>query len=152
MLGLTSMDTRLALLRGPVARSICTITTCTTAPPAVWCCELRNAAARGVRVRLLVDDLYTDDSDALLNGLGAYDNIEVRLFNPFPTRGRPLARFASALFDFARLNRRMHNKLFVADGVLAVAGGRNLGDEYFMRGTESNFFDYDVLVAVAAVP
>jgi len=153
MLGLASMDTRLALLRR-AGRSLDLqyYQLHDDATGRLVLRELRNAAARGVRVRLLVDDLYTDDIDALLSGLGAYDNVEVRLFNPFPTRGRPLERFASALFDFARLNRRMHNKLFVADGVLAVAGGRNLGDEYFMRGTASNFFDYDVLVAGAAVP
>lgn len=114
--------------------------------------ELRNAAHRGVRVRLLLDDLYTEGLEPLLNGLGAYPNVEVRLFNPFPTRGSTAKRFAAALRDFTRLNRRMHNKLFVADNVLAVAGGRNLGDEYFMRGLRSNFFDFDMLVAGPVVP
>ena len=109
--------------------------------------ELRDAAQRGVRVRLLLDDLYTDEIEALLGELGAYPNIEVRLFNPFPTRGSVRYRFAAALLDVARLNRRMHNKLFVADGVLAITGGRNLGDEYFMRSSQSNYFDYDALVA-----
>ena len=114
--------------------------------------ELRDAAQRGVRVRLLLDDLYTDGLEPLLNGLGAYPNVEIRLFNPFPTRGGVVKRFAAALLDFARLNHRMHNKLFVADSVLAVTGGRNLGDEYFMRSAASNFFDYDVLAAGAVVP
>ncbi|MDQ0572577.1 putative cardiolipin synthase [Variovorax paradoxus] len=114
--------------------------------------ELRNAALRGVRVRLLLDDLYTEDLETLLNGLGAFPNVEVRLFNPFPTRGAIASRFAAALLDFARLNRRMHNKMFVADGVLAITGGRNLGDQYFMRSTQSNFFDFDVLVAGPVVP
>lgn len=107
--------------------------------------ELRNAARRGVRVRLLLDDLYTHPLEALLSGFGAYENVEVRLFNVFPTRGTIFQRFLFGLADFRRLNHRMHNKLFIADGVLAVAGGRNLGDEYFMRGASSNFFDYDVL-------
>jgi putative cardiolipin synthase len=114
--------------------------------------ELRDAALRGVRVRLLLDDLYTDGLEPLIDGLGAYPNIEVRLFNPFPTRGSVTKRFTAALLDFARLNRRMHNKLFVADGVLAITGGRNLGDEYFMRNSQSNFFDFDVLVAGPVVP
>lgn len=114
--------------------------------------ELRNAAERGVRVRLLLDDLHTDGLEPLLDGLGAYPNVEIRLFNPFPTRGSVPKRFAAALLDFGRLNHRMHNKLFIADGVLAVAGGRNLGDEYFMRSAQSNFFDYDVLAAGPVVP
>ena len=114
--------------------------------------ELRNAARRGVRVRLLLDDLYTEGLAPLLDGLGAYPNVEVRLFNPFPTRGGTARRFGAGLLDFARLNRRMHNKLFVADGVLAVTGGRNLGDAYFLRDAESNFFDYDVLAAGPVVP
>lgn len=114
--------------------------------------ELREAARRGVRVRLLLDDLYTDGLEPLIDGLGAYLNVEIRLFNPFPTRGSIAKRFAAAMLDFARLNRRMHNKLFVADGVLAVTGGRNIGDEYFMRGTQSNFFDFDMLVTGPVVP
>ena len=153
MLGLASMDTRLALLRG--ARRSLDLQYYhlhNDATGRLVLRELRDASRRGVRVRLLVDDLYTEEVQALLNGVGAYPNIEVRLFNPFPTRGGQAARFAAALFDFARVNRRMHNKLFVADGVLAVAGGRNLGDEYFMCGTDSNFFDYDVLVTGAVVP
>jgi putative cardiolipin synthase len=153
MLGLASMDTRLALLRG-AQRSLDLqyYHLHNDATGRLILRELRNAAQRGVRVRLLVDDLYTEDIGALLNGVGAYPNVEVRIFNPFPTRGGLATRFGLALFDFARVNRRMHNKLFVADGILAVAGGRNLGDIYFMRDTESNFFDYDVLVAGAVVP
>jgi putative cardiolipin synthase len=152
MLGLASMDTRLVMLRG--ARRSLDLQYYhlhDDATGRLVLRELRNAAQRGVRVRLLVDDLYTQDIEALLNGLGAYPNVEVRIFNPFPTRGSLATRFGMALFDFGRINRRMHNKLFVADGVLAVAGGRNLGDDYFMRGIDSNFFDYDVLVAGAVV-
>lgn len=114
--------------------------------------ELRNAAQRGVRVRLLLDDLYTDDIEPLLSALGAYPNVEVRLFNPFAARGSLGRRYGAALFDFTRINRRMHNKMLVADGALAVAGGRNLGDEYFFRGQEANFFDVDVMIAGAVLP
>ena len=113
---------------------------------------LRDAAARGVRVRLLVDDLYTVDLDRLLLGLAAAPNVEVRLFNPFVTSRDSSGRRLLALgLDFKRLNHRMHNKLFIADGVMAVVGGRNLADEYFLRGALGNFIDFDVLLAGSAV-
>ena len=114
---------------------------------------LRDAALRGVRVRLLIDDLYTAGADPLLLGIDAYANVEVRLFNPFPAgRGNLLTRFAASALDFSRVHRRMHNKLFIADGVIAVAGGRNIADEYFMVGAGANFIDLDTLVAGALVP
>jgi len=114
--------------------------------------ELRDAAIRGVRVRLLVDDLYTLGLDPLLEGLAATPNIEVELFNPFgAARGSGLGRLASFAGDFRRLNHRMHNKLLVADGAVAVVGGRNLADEYFLRSKESNFLDMDVLATGALV-
>ncbi|ADU38624.1 phospholipase D family protein [Variovorax paradoxus] len=110
---------------------------------------MRDAAARGVRVRLLVDDLYTSGEDDLLLGLASYPNVEVRLFNPFPGGRRSMAtRFiSSGLFDVRRVNRRMHNKLFVADNAAAVAGGRNMADEYVMNAEGSNFIDMDTFVA-----
>jgi putative cardiolipin synthase len=109
---------------------------------------LRDAAGRGVRVRLLVDDLYTTGEDDLLLALASYPNVEVRLFNPFPAgRGSDLTRFVASGFDFARVNRRMHNKLFVADNAAAVAGGRNMADEYVMNAAGSNFVDMDVFAA-----
>jgi putative cardiolipin synthase len=108
---------------------------------------LRDAATRGVRVRLLLDDLYTAGSDPLLLGLDAHPNIEVRLFNPFPGwRRNLLTRFASSMHEFSRVNRRMHNKLFIADGVMAVAGGRNIADEYFMTSEGANFVDLDTFL------
>ncbi|MEO8506119.1 MAG: phospholipase D family protein, partial [Betaproteobacteria bacterium] len=114
---------------------------------------LRDAAKRGVRVRLLVDDLYTFGGDALFIGLSAFPNVEVRLFNPFCCgRSGILNKYASSLFDFRRLNRRMHNKLFIADGAMAVAGGRNIADEYFMRSMTDNFVDMDVFIVGAVVP
>jgi putative cardiolipin synthase len=114
---------------------------------------LRDAAARGVRVRLLVDDLYTSGADELLLGLAATANVEVRLFNPFAAgRTSLVRRYAASLLDFARVNRRMHNKLFIADGALAVAGGRNLANEYFaLDRHDDNFVDIDALVAGALV-
>ena len=110
--------------------------------------ELRDAALRGVRVRLLLDDFYTAGLDPLLLGLASYPNVEVRLFNPFASGRESMAtRWISFASEFRRLNHRMHNKLFVADGAMAVAGGRNLADEYFLRGAGDNFIDLDLMLA-----
>src|SRR6188472_342436 len=115
---------------------------------------LRDAGERGVRVRLLVDDLYTTHSDPLLRGLASFPNIEVRIFNPFCCNrsGGVGSRYTASIFDFGRLNHRMHNKLFIADGVMAVAGGRNIADEYFLRSESANFIDMDAFVMGAVVP
>jgi putative cardiolipin synthase len=115
--------------------------------------DLRDAALRGVRIRLLVDDLYTTGGDEMFVGLAAFANVEVRLFNPFCCARASLAgKFVASLGDFRRLNRRMHNKLYIADGVVAVMGGRNIADEYFTRSATSNFVDMDVLVVGGVVP
>jgi putative cardiolipin synthase len=114
---------------------------------------LRDAGRRGVRVRLLVDDLYTHDLDELLLGLAATPKVAVRLFNPFPFgRRSSTLRSLAFLAEFQRLNQRMHNKLMVADGTVAVVGGRNLADEYFFRHPEANFIDFDMLLVGAVVP
>jgi putative cardiolipin synthase len=108
--------------------------------------SLRDAALRGVRVRLLVDDLYTAGADPMFLGLAAFPNVEVRLFNPFCcARESVVSRFVASLADWRRLNHRMHNKLLIADGAIAVMGGRNIADEYFARSLTSNFVDMDVL-------
>jgi cardiolipin synthase C len=113
---------------------------------------LRDAAERGVRVRILVDDLYTADSDEVLVELAAFPNIEIRIFNPFPTgRSFSATRWLFSLTDFARVNHRMHNKLFVVDGSFAVMGGRNMADEYFFQSKAGNFIDFDLLVTGIAV-
>ncbi len=115
--------------------------------------NLRDAAQRGVRVRLLVDDLYTSGADPLFVGLAAFPNVEVRLFNPFCCgRSSLLTKYVASLGDFHRLNHRMHNKLFIADGAIAVAGGRNIADEYFMRSERENFVDMDTFLVGAVVP
>ncbi len=114
---------------------------------------LRDASERGVRVRLIIDDLYTSGMDPLLLGLNAYPHVEVRLFNPFPAgRQNFLTRFAANARDFDRVHRRMHNKLFIADGVMAVVGGRNIADEYFMASAGANFVDLDTFVIGAILP
>ena len=110
--------------------------------------ELSAAAARGVRVRLLVDDLHAAGEDALLAGLAARPNIELRMFNPLPVRGGSVgSRVLFSLHEFSRVNRRMHNKLMVADNVFAISGGRNVADEYFGSGAPANFIDMDMLSA-----
>jgi putative cardiolipin synthase len=106
---------------------------------------LRDAAQRGIRVRLLVDDLYASEIDDLLVGLALYPNAQVRLFNPMPVRrGEPLIRLVMS-GNFQPYNRRMHNKLFIADNAVAIFGGRNVADEYFMKNDVANFIDFDAI-------
>lgn len=103
---------------------------------------LLEAADRGVRVRLLIDDVETYGMDGLLLALDAHPNLEIRVFNPFVAR---FARYWDALIDFSRVNRRMHNKAFILDNNVAVIGGRNIADEYFGANPHSTFDDMDVL-------
>jgi putative cardiolipin synthase len=105
---------------------------------------LLDAAARGVRVRLLLDDLNLDGQDSTLAAVRAHPNIEVRLFNPFETRN---AHTLDLLYDFARLNHRMHNKAFIVDNAVAVIGGRNMADPYFSADEQANFRDLDLFAA-----
>src|ERR1700686_4919499 len=114
--------------------------------------HVRLAADRGVRVRVLVDDLNTAGEDRRFMHLGAHANVEVRVFNPFPGgRSATWTRLLASVNDIPRINHRMHNKLFVADNALAITGGRNIGDEYFTRDQHYNFIDLDVVAAGAIV-
>ena len=106
--------------------------------------ELRRAAGRGVRIRLLLDDNGIGGLDGELAAIDALPQVEVRLFNPFILRRIKLLGFA---FDFVRLNRRMHNKSLTADGAVSILGGRNIGDIYFGFAKGVQFVDADVLVA-----
>lgn len=103
---------------------------------------LLQAAQRGVRVRVLIDDANTAGMDALLATLDAHPNLEIRLYNPFAYRGSRALGYAS---DFARLNRRMHNKSFTVDNQVSVVGGRNIADEYFGAADGLGFADLDVM-------
>jgi putative cardiolipin synthase len=109
---------------------------------------LWQAAERGVRVRLLLDDLNTGGLDPTIAALDAHPGIEVRLYNPLLQRG---ARLLNFLTDFARVNRRMHNKSFTVDNQASVVGGRNIGNEYFGAGSGVVFADLDVFAVGAAV-
>jgi putative cardiolipin synthase len=115
---------------------------------------LRDAAERGVRVRLLLDDLYTGGQDKYWLAFAAHRNVEVRLFNPFARardRGQG-GRFLASLDEWGRVNHRMHNKLFIADGAMAVIGGRNVANEYYLRGMSQNFVDVDAFTVGWIVP
>ncbi len=110
--------------------------------------HLRMAADRGVRVRVLVDDLNTVGEDRRFMHLSEHPHVEVRVFNPFPGgRFAMWTRFVASASEIPRINHRMHNKLFVADNALAITGGRNIGDQYFVRDVHSNFIDLDVVAA-----
>lgn len=109
---------------------------------------LFQAADRGVRVRFLLDDVFTTVDDELLGLLGAHPNIELRIFNPSM---RPGPKALGFLTEFSRINRRMHNKSFTADGAFSIIGGRNIADEYYQIDTTSEFADFDLLVFGPAV-
>ena len=105
--------------------------------------SLYNAAERGVRVRLLLDDLKASDHNPQLHILNQHENVEIRLFNPSPNRRN---KALGILTDFARLNSRMHNKSLTVDSLASVIGGRNIGDEYFSASHEVEFGDFDLLL------
>jgi cardiolipin synthase C len=107
--------------------------------------RLLRAADRGVRVRLLIDDIYqTKDKDFTVAALDAHPNIEVRVFNPVTSRGW---RMLSFLGEFGRVNRRMHNKLLIMDNAVGIVGGRNIADIYFGVRSDHNYRDLDVMTA-----
>jgi phosphatidylserine/phosphatidylglycerophosphate/cardiolipin synthase-like enzyme len=110
--------------------------------------RLRDAAARGVRVRILLDDFNTTGANADVLRLAFVPHIEVRLYNPLPgSRSSLVGRMLGSLGRIEQAQRRMHNKIFIADNTLGITGGRNLGDAYFGQGQDSNFIDLDVLAA-----
>jgi len=104
--------------------------------------EILRAAERGVRVRLLLDDVNSVGFDPTLVLLASNPNLELRLYNPFVVRG---PRAFGFLTDFTRVNHRMHNKSFTVDNLATVVGGRNIADEYFAVGEATGFVDLDVM-------
>ncbi len=113
--------------------------------------EVLAAADRGVRVRLLLDDVNAWGRDTNYRALDRHPNIEVRLFNPLRCREGALLRGIEMVVRFWSLNRRMHHKAWIADGRVLLMGGRNIGDAYFDAAEASNFRDMDVLVLGPAV-
>ena len=113
--------------------------------------ELLSAAKRGVRIRILLDDLTTHNRSSLLAALNSHPNISVRIFNPTRSRDRNWRRGLEMVLRFFSVNRRMHNKAWIADGRIAIVGGRNIGDEYFDADPDINFFDIDLITTGSAV-
>ena len=109
--------------------------------------EIVKAADRGVRVRLLLDDINTQGKDRIYLSMDSHPNIYVRLFNPSRARRKGLRRGLEMALRALSVTRRMHNKAWIADGQLAIVGGRNIGDEYFDAAQISNFRDIDMLLA-----
>lgn len=109
---------------------------------------LLSAADRGVRVRLLLDDIQTEGYDAGMAALDSHPNFEVRIYNPFARRS---ARFLDGITSFSRINRRMHNKSLTADNQITIVGGRNIADEYFGASELVKFGDLDVLAVGSVV-
>jgi len=113
---------------------------------------LKRAAARGVRIRILVDDADTVSGDERLFELANVANVEVRVYNPWAYRGHArLIRHLEYLTHHSRLDYRMHNKLLIADQTVALTGGRNIGDQYFQVDPDSQFADDDVFTVGAAL-
>jgi putative cardiolipin synthase len=102
-----------------------------------------EAADRGVHVRILIDDIYHSGRDNNYAAMDSHSNLEVRVYNPMGNRGA--GRGANLVYHKGTLDHRMHNKIFLADGAVAVLGGRNIGDDYFGVDPELNFRDLDVL-------
>ncbi|MFV0456557.1 MAG: phospholipase D-like domain-containing protein [Pseudomonas sp.] len=105
---------------------------------------LLRAADRGVRVRILVDDVDARQNHDAFTALAAHRNVSVRIFNPFASRYGFFSKLTEGVRRFSELNRRMHNKSWIADNRIAIAGGRNLGDEYFNASEGVNFVDLDM--------
>ena len=112
--------------------------------------HLLKAAERGVKVRILLDDMITSGKDKDWAMLAYHPNIELRLFNP--NHLRTSFRNLALLFDINRLGKRMHNKTLIADGAAAIIGGRNIGDDYYAADEKTLFLDYDILATGKIVP
>ena len=111
--------------------------------------KLVEAADRGVRVRFLLDDVFTTVGDEDLLRLDQHPNIEIRLFNPIARGGSSMLNF---LVDFKTANRRMHNKSFTVDNQATIVGGRNIADEYFQLTADAEFLDFDILAFGPVAP
>jgi len=113
--------------------------------------EVLRAADRGVRVRVLLDDISTRGDDRVYLAIDSHPNIELRLFNPARARTGAVRRALDLMLRAASATRRMHNKAWIADGRLAIVGGRNIGDAYFDAAEDANFSDMDLALVGPAV-
>ena len=107
--------------------------------------RLLAAADRGVQVRILIDDIFLTYPGRFIAALSSHENLEIRIFNPIPARRTTAGKALGFAANFRQMNRRMHNKLFIADGQVAIVGGRNIGNGYFGLSRDYNFRDLDVL-------
>lgn len=108
---------------------------------------LLRAAERGVKVRVIVDDILIDAPDKTLLALARHPNVDIRIYNPRHQVGTPFYKRAlNVLTDFRGVNQRMHDKTFIVDGKVAITGGRNMADEYFDYDSEYTFRDRDALL------
>lgn len=108
--------------------------------------EILQAADRGVRIRMLLDDTASDGQEEVIATLAVHPNIYIRVFNPLHLgRSTMVTRTMGRLLNLSQQHRRMHNKLWLADNSAAIVGGRNLGDEYFDAKPDLNFTDMDLL-------
>jgi cardiolipin synthase C len=117
----------------------------------ILCHAIVEAANRGVRVRLLLDDVNSHGFDPTYIALDSHPNIEVRLFNPIESRNHAIQRAVELVLRYSSTSRRMHNKSWIADGRVAIVGGRNIGDAYFDASESFSFRDVDALVIGKAV-
>ena len=109
--------------------------------------EIVEAANRGVKIRLVVDDVLAHGDELLLRDIHFHPNIEVKVYNPTINIGKHWTEKSRNLVtDFDGINQRMHHKALIADGKLVVTGGRNVGDEYYDLNSDYNFRDRDVLL------
>lgn len=112
----------------------------------IACDYLVRAADRGVKVRILVDDIMVDAGVHEILSLDSHENIEIRIYNPGCNLGKSnFGKLKKLAGDFKGFNQRMHNKTFTVDGKVVITGGRNIADEYFDYDHEFNFRDRDVL-------
>lgn len=112
-----------------------------------------RAADRGVRIRILIDDILLIERDHNVAALSSHPQIDVRLFNPLEGRhGSTTMRNLEFAGRIEQLNHRMHNKMIVADNRLAIMGGRNVGNAYFGLNADHNMIDFDVLALGSVVP
>ena len=146
--GRTALHWRLRLLRA-ATRSI-DLQTFIWEDDAVGLALVREALAaadRGVQVRVILDDSFLAHADPMLHALGEHPNIRYRIYNPLAVRGGDaMMREIENLADLARINHRMHNKLLLVDGRVAIVGGRNQADEYFGLQAQQNFRDMEVIL------
>ncbi|HEY3429406.1 MAG TPA: phospholipase D-like domain-containing protein, partial [Cyclobacteriaceae bacterium] len=113
----------------------------------IACDYLVRAADRGVKVRLLVDDIMVEAGVHEILSLDSHKNIDIKIYNPGVNLGKNIySKLKKFAFDFRGANQRMHNKTFIVDGKVTITGGRNIADEYFDYDHEYNFRDRDVLL------